>query len=131
MNERAEQMQSRLEVPILLAALLTIPAIVIDGTNLSPTWKTIGLALNWVIWVAFLVEFALVVSVADDRWAWIRNHPLDVAIVVLTPPFLSASLQAARVFRLLRLLRLVRLAMLTRRLLSTEKACATQACSRC
>jgi voltage-gated potassium channel len=39
---------------------------------------------------------------------------------VLTPPFLPASLQAARVFRLLRLLRLMKAAALTRRLLSTE-----------
>ena len=46
--------------------------------------------------------------------------PLDVAIVVLTPPVMPATLQAARVFRLLRLLRLVKAAMLARRLLSTE-----------
>lgn len=39
---------------------------------------------------------------------------------MLTPPFLPASLQAARAFRLLRLLRLLRLGVLTRRLLSTE-----------
>ncbi len=49
-----------------------------------------------------------------------RDHPLEVAIVLLTPPFLPASLQAARVFRLLRLLRLLRAALLMRRLLSTE-----------
>ncbi len=50
----------------------------------------------------------------------VRDHPLEVAIVLLTPPFLPASLQAARVFRLLRLLRLLRAALLMRRLLSTE-----------
>jgi voltage-gated potassium channel len=38
----------------------------------------------------------------------------------LTPPFLPASLQAARAFRLLRLIRLLRLAVLARRLLSAE-----------
>jgi hypothetical protein len=43
-----------------------------------------------------------------------------VAIVVLTPPFLPATLQAARVFRLLRLVRLLKLATLSRRVLSTE-----------
>jgi hypothetical protein len=43
-----------------------------------------------------------------------------VAIVILTPPFLPASLQAARVFRLLRLLRLLRAGILVRRLLTTE-----------
>ena len=48
------------------------------------------------------------VYVVPDRGRWLREHPLDLAIVVLTPPFLPASLQALRVFRLLRLLRLVR-----------------------
>jgi voltage-gated potassium channel len=59
-------------------------------------------------------------AVVPDRGRWLRDHPLEVAIVVLTPPFAPASLQAARVFRLLRLLLLLRLAVLARRLLSTE-----------
>jgi voltage-gated potassium channel len=58
--------------------------------------------------------------VVPDRWRWLRDHPLDVAIVLLTPPFLPASLQAARAFRLPRLLRLLRAATLARRLFSTE-----------
>ena len=59
-------------------------------------------------------------SVVDNPSRWLREHPLEVAIVILTPPFLPATMQAARVFRLLRLLRLLKLAKLTRRLLSTE-----------
>ena len=59
-------------------------------------------------------------AVVDNRWRWIRNHPLEVAIVVVTPPFLPPSLQAARVFRLLRLLPLLRAGLLARRLLTTE-----------
>src|SRR4051812_28040448 len=59
-------------------------------------------------------------SIVPSRGAWLRTHPLEVAIVILTPPFLPASLQAARAFRLLRLLRLLTAAALVRRLLSTE-----------
>lgn len=40
--------------------------------------------------------------------------------MILTPPFLPASLQAARAFRLLRLLKLLRLTKLKRGLFSTE-----------
>ncbi len=58
--------------------------------------------------------------VVSDKGRWLRDHPLDLAVVLLTPPFLPASLQAARVFRLLRLVRLLRAATLARRLLSTE-----------
>jgi hypothetical protein len=57
--------------------------------------------------------------VVPDRARWVRDHPLELAIVLLTPSFLPASLQAARAFRLLRL-PLLMLATLTRRLLSTE-----------
>jgi hypothetical protein len=59
-------------------------------------------------------------AVVEDRWKWVRTHPLDVAIVVLTPPFLPAALQATRVFRLLRLLRLLKAGVLARRLLTAE-----------
>jgi voltage-gated potassium channel len=59
-------------------------------------------------------------TVVEDRGRFLRMHPLDVAIVVLTPPFLPATLQAAWVFRLLRVLRLVKAAFLLRRLFATE-----------
>lgn len=113
-------MQRRLAVPLLVAALLTIPAIALDESNVGRPWDTIAIVLNWIVWSAFLAEAVLMISVVEHRWRWVREHPLEVAIVVLTPPFLPASMQAARVFRLLRLLRLLRLGMLTRRFLSTE-----------
>ncbi len=117
---RAEATERRLERPLLLAALLTIPAIAIEQSDLGEPWDTVATVLNWTIWTAFLLEAVLMLRVVDDRWRWVREHPLEVAIVILTPPFLPASMQAARVFRLLRLLRLLRLGMLARRLLSTE-----------
>jgi len=39
----------------------------------------------------------------------LRHHPLDLIVVVLTPPILPAGLQSLRVLRLLRLLRLAQL----------------------
>jgi len=85
-----------------------------------PAWTTIATALNWTIWLAFLAEIIIMLSIVPERGRWLRQHPLELAIVILTPPFLPASLQAARAFRLLRLLRLLKLAKLTRRLFSTE-----------
>jgi voltage-gated potassium channel len=45
---------------------------------------------------------------------------MDPLIVLLTPPIMPSSLQAARLLRLFRLLRLVRLAQVVRRLSSDE-----------
>jgi voltage-gated potassium channel len=59
-------------------------------------------------------------AVAENRWRWLREHPLEVAVVVLTPPLLPPSLQSLRVLRLLRLVRLLRLAQIIRRVFTFE-----------
>ena len=105
---------------MLFVALLVIPTIAIEQSDLGPKWVSFASVLNWAIWTAFFAEIAIMLRVVPDRRRWVREHPLEIAIVVLTPPFLPASLQAARVFRLLRLVRLLRLAKLTRGLFSTE-----------
>jgi voltage-gated potassium channel len=119
-DERSREVERRLELPLLAFALLTIPAIALDQPGVGEPWKGIGIALNWVIWLAFVAEVVIMLSVVPDRRQWLRDHPLDLAIVILTPPFLPPALQAARLFRLLRLLRLVRAATLARHIFSTE-----------
>jgi voltage-gated potassium channel len=66
------------------------------------------------------LEVVVMLYVVPSKRKWLRDNPLEVAIVLFTPPFLPASLQALRVFRLLRLARLFRLAPLARRLFSIE-----------
>jgi voltage-gated potassium channel len=119
-NERSERIARLFEIPVLIAALLVIPAIVIEQSNAGDPWKTLAAVLNWLIWLVFLAEFVTLLAVVPNRSAWLRRHPLELAIVVLTPPFLPASLQAIRALRLLRVLRLVRLAPLARRAFSLE-----------
>ena len=59
-------------------------------------------------------------AVERDRRGWLRAHPLEIAIVILTPPFLPASLQALRLFRLLRVLRLIAVVRYARRLFTLD-----------
>jgi voltage-gated potassium channel len=108
MEEHSERMARRFEVPILVAALLVVPVIIIEESSVGEPWDGIASVLNWVIWLAFLAEVVAMLAVVPDRWRWLRQHPLEVIVVVLTPPFLPASLQAIRVLRLLRLVRLLR-----------------------
>jgi voltage-gated potassium channel len=109
-----------MEWPLLVAALLTIPAIALEESDVGRLWDAVDSILNWTIWSVFIAEIVIMLRVVPDRRRWLREHPLEVAIVVLTPPLLPASLQAARAFRLLRVVRLLKLAKLTRRLFSTE-----------
>jgi voltage-gated potassium channel len=120
MDERSRRVARRFEVPVLVAALLVIPVIVIEESNVGDTWKTLGSILNWAIWITFALEVVVLLAVVPSKREWLRDNPLEVAIVLFTPPFLPASLQALRVFRLLRLARLFRLAPLARRLFSLE-----------
>ncbi len=115
---RATRLEGFFEWPILVAALLVIPVIVIEHASVSGGWKLFGSVLNWAVWLAFAVELVVLLAVVPRKGMWLREHPLEVAVVLLTPPFLPASLGALRLFRLLRLLRLGILVKELRRLLT-------------
>lgn len=122
-NERAQSVEDRLEPFYLVGALLVIPEIAVEATTTSGGWSQVALVLNWVVWLTFAVGLAGTLALADARWRWLRERPLDVAIVVLTPPFAPAALlglRLARLLRLVRLLRLFRTARLARRAFSLE-----------
>jgi voltage-gated potassium channel len=120
MDERSERVARRFEVPMLVAAVLVIPLLILEESNVGEPWDTVALILNWGTWLAFLAELTVMLAVVPDRRGWLREHPVEVVTVVLTPPFLPASLAAARALRLLRLVRLLRLAVVVRRLFTFE-----------
>jgi voltage-gated potassium channel len=115
MDERSERIARRLDVPVTIAALLVIPVFLLEDPSRGEPFNTIGNVLDWVSWLTFAAEVAIMLSVVPDRRAWLRKHPLEVAIVVLTPPLLS-TFHAVRLLRLLRLLWLFRLAPIAQRL---------------
>ncbi len=116
---RAQRIQDRFEWPVVIAALLTVPLVVIQESNLRAPWPEVARVLNWVTWGVFALETVVMLMVVPDRWRWLRRHVIDVLVVVITPPFAPAGWQSGRLFRLVRLLRLVRILAL-RRLLSLE-----------
>lgn len=120
MDARSERIARAFEPIVLVAALLVIPVIAVEQSDLREPWPTVAAVTNWLIWLVFLAELVVMLAVAHDRTRWLREHPLDVALVVLTPPFMPSSLQAFRALRLLRLLRLLRALRIARRLFSLE-----------
>jgi voltage-gated potassium channel len=117
-DERSLKWERRFEIPMLVVAFLVIPVLILQESDVEGTWRTIADVGNWLIWLAFAFEAAVMLYVVPNRWAWIRDNPFSLPIVILTPPFAPPSLQAARVFRLLRLLRLGRSFRLIRRFFS-------------
>lgn len=109
------------DAPVIVAALLVVPVIIIEASSsVTRPWTTIATIVNWVIWFVFAAELIAYMIVVENRWKWLREHPLEVVIVVLTPPFLPSSLQAIRAFRLLRVMRLLRLAKIGGQLFSAQ-----------
>jgi voltage-gated potassium channel len=103
-------------VPTLIASALVVPVVVIYDSQLGPEWKTAGVVLNWVSWLVFLAYSAAMLAVVPSRRRWIADHPLDILITILTPPFLTVLAP----IRLLRLVALVRLAPVLRRLFTAR-----------
>src|SRR5947209_5888494 len=91
--KRFEQVAKRFERPLLVAAVLTIPVTILQLLPAGDPWRTIADALNWGIWVAFLAEVVVMLRIVPAKTRWLRDHPLEVAIVVLTPPFLTSIVQ--------------------------------------
>jgi hypothetical protein len=56
---RSERVARAFEIPILVAALLVIPVIVVEESAVGEPWKTIAALLNWAIWLAFVTELVV------------------------------------------------------------------------
>jgi hypothetical protein len=69
-DERSKRISERLEMPILIAALLVIPVIVIEESNVSDAWKKFGTILNWTIWLVFAAEVVVMLTVVPSKRRW-------------------------------------------------------------
>jgi voltage-gated potassium channel len=92
-------------------ALLSFVTLVIDG--LMESGSSVVLVVDLVTWATFAVDYAIRIYLAQDRWLFVRTHPLDLAAV---------ALPALRVLRLIA--SLARVAALARRGL-TERVMVT------
>lgn len=98
----------RVELPVAILSLLVIPALVMEERATSPQVRQLAVAINWTIWVVFVIEFAIR-WVADRTLAFPRKAWFDLLLILVSPPFgVPEALQGTRSLRVLRLLRLVR-----------------------
>jgi len=121
----AERVATWLRVPLIVAALLAIPTIVVQESDLGGFWEILAAVLDWCIWAVFAANLAIMLSIVPDRRRWLIDNPIDVLIVVLTPPFLPATMKLARVLPVVRLLWLMAIAHRLRDIFSLQ-GCATR-----
>jgi voltage-gated potassium channel len=118
--QRAERVAGWLRVPLIVAALLAIPTIIVQESDLGGFWEILATLLDWCIWAMFAANLAIMLSIVPHRRRWLIENPLDVLIVVFTPPFLPATMKLARVLPLVRLVWLVVVANRLRNIFSLQ-----------
>jgi len=102
-----ERVELRLALPMLSITLLVLPLLGLE--LLSGNWlarhlwaATIVHILTAIIWIAFALEFMILLSLADKKLVYCKQHWINIAIILLP---LFAFL---RVFRFLRLGKFIR-----------------------
>lgn len=120
-DPRGARWEHRLHLPVLAAAWLAIPTVLLYFSKLEGALAIVAVALAWGIWLVFLLEAVIMLSVVRDRRAWARGHVFGIAILLATFPLLTSilegllaaralsSLQAARVLQVLYLAKAAKL----------------------
>jgi hypothetical protein len=81
---RAERTARWMRTPLIVAALLAIPTIIVQEPDLGRAWEVLGAAMDWLIWAVFAANLLIMLAVVPNRRRWLVHNPLDLLIVVLT-----------------------------------------------
>ena len=105
---------------MIALALLVIPVLALQNfVSLTSAQNIMVSVVDWIIWIAFFLEFVLKLVVSEKKIRWLRENTLDsvVSVIVILSPLLEhsfTSFAAAPALRLLRLSRFARFARLLR-----------------
>ena len=89
-------LKQRFDKPATVLALALIPVLLLPSmVEVSSEWASRFEVAGWIIWGLFVFEYVSLLVVAPDRWAMVKDHPLELALILVP------------VFRPLRLLRAV------------------------
>lgn len=120
-DPRGARWERRLRRPVLTAAWLAIPTVLLYFSSLSGGVAVVAITLAWTIWLVFLAEAVIMLCVVRDRRGWARGHVFGLLILLATFPLLTSilegllaaralsSLQAARMLQVLYLAKAAKL----------------------
>lgn len=95
--DRADRLEQRFAVPVLIAALASVPAVFL--TLLDAPWASIGSALNMASGAVLIAETVVLLAVSEDRLAWLRRNKLLVLLAVLIVPAVLFAIGPMQVLR--------------------------------
>lgn len=105
----AKDLEPRLDAVTTVAAVAVIPVMLIEIASTNTLWLQIAWAVNWVIWVVFLIDALTKLRVFGRSWLTSGSGVLGILIVVVSFPGFAPALGGARLARLARVGRAGRL----------------------
>ena len=108
-RKREKRWQERLALPVLIAALVSIPAVFLSF--LSEPWSEAGRVINLLSGLVLVGETLILFIVTPNRVAWFKRHLWLVGLtilVVLGVAFALGPVQLLRLIRLIGALRILR-----------------------
>ncbi|MEO1995686.1 MAG: hypothetical protein ABGZ17_10470 [Planctomycetaceae bacterium] len=104
-DDLRDRLQKALSLPLIVFALLVLPLLIFDyfwaaQIRDNPFLQLVSHLAMTTIWLAFTIEFIVMISVVERKTGYCRDHWIDMAIILMP---LIAFLRMARLTRLLRL----------------------------
>ena len=99
-SNREERWQNRLAVPVLVAALASIPAMFLSVAG--GIWGTTGHVVDIASGAVLVAETVILFVVAENRRAWVRGHLGLIALTLLVVAAVVFALGPVQVLRLVR-----------------------------
>lgn len=107
-GEAFQRFSRAIDGPMMVLALAMIPLIVVPlVVDLSLGLDRTLLAVDYLIWAAFAVEYVVKLYLAPERWRFVKANLPDLVLVVVPMLRPLRVLRSARLLRLLGLARLV------------------------
>lgn len=99
-RDRAEELEGRFTVPVILAALASVPAMFLTALEGRPA--QVGTAINYATLAVFVAEAVVLFALAGDRQRWLRDHWLLTGVALATVPAVVFAVGPVQVLRLIR-----------------------------
>ncbi len=112
-------LERHFSVPMMIVALMIMPILIIEfflkDQVAAHTWLRMLLHFGTgVIWFAFAAEFILMISIAEKKLQYCKEHWIDLAIILLPLISFLRTLTIARTLRVANLMRMQQLTKLAR-----------------
>jgi hypothetical protein len=97
-DSRADRVEERLAIPVVIAAAVSVPAVFMTIVGDTRT-ALVGTLLNWASLGVLTAESVLLFLLTGHRLAWLRRHRWTVVILAVAIPAVALTLAPVQVLR--------------------------------